>query len=648
MLRSGGLREGGIGSRVRVFGLEVTLGAVAFDELDDVESRHLLLEVPQRGVVVRVAHGVFHQLDDELDDHLVEPAGMEVGDPDHRVADRRVLARVTRDDRLGKLLQDDTEQVRGVELRHLLARRLDRLAEDLDEELREESLGRMDVHHDRVSPTAVTVVFAHAEVERLEPDRFSTGKLQNVLVATGDAWLCHVDPLEAVPVKEREGTRPFSKTVTARDACPRMDVLKVAADAIATGPVCDPCLGRLVADRSFGLSNAERGKALRVARELADDEDHDPVDVDDCWICEGHCGTIDRWADRAAEAVEGIEFATYNVGTRPSPLLEENERLLREEVGLDPDAGEPFKSAFNREVGKRFGSLTDTTVSFDRPDVQFTIDLAEDDLDAKVNSTFVYGRYRKLERDVPQTEWPCRECHGSGRQGREPCDHCGGSGYLYDDSVEGYVAPIVEDVMDGTEAVFHGAGREDVDALMLGTGRPFVVEIEEPRRRRVDVDRLEGDINALADGTVEVEGLRLATYDMVARVKELEASKRYRAAVAFENDVTEEALAEAVESLSGATIEQYTPNRVDHRRASLTREREVYEMAGELEDPRHATVEVHGAGGLYIKELISGDEGRTEPSLAGLLGVDAEVTALDVLAVEGEVEPFEDEAFFRD
>jgi len=232
--------------------------------------------------------------------------------------------------------------------------------------------------------------------------------------------------------------------------------------------------------------------------------------------------------------------------------------------------------------------------------------------------------------------------------GHEPCDHCGGSGYLYDDSVEEFTAPVIEDVLDGTEATFHGAGREDVDARMLGTGRPFVVEIEEPRRRRADVERLQADINAFADGAVEVEGLRLAAYDMVARVKELEASKRYRAEVTFDADVTAEALADAVAELEGATVKQYTPNRVDHRRASLTRERDVYETSAELVDARHATVEVHGAGGLYIKELVSSDEGRTEPSLAGLLGVGAEVTALDVLAVEGEAEPFEREEFFRD
>ena len=42
---------------------------------------------------------------------------------------------------------------------------------------------------------------------------------------------------------------------------------------------------------------------------------------------------------------------------------------------------------------------------------------------------------------------------------------------------------------------------------------------------------------------------------------------------------------------------------------------------------------IHGDAGLYIKELVSGDEGRTEPSLAGLLGVEARVTELDIVDV---------------
>ncbi len=435
---------------------------------------------------------------------------------------------------------------------------------------------------------------------------------------------------------------------------------------LATGPVCDSCLGRPFAERSFGLTNAERGRALRTTVAMADDEDFEPIAPVDCWVCEGYCGTFDAIAETIVDALDGVEFDTYQVGTQVSPLVEENDRLLREDAGLDPEVGESVKREMNREVGRRVGAKTGTDVGFERPDVLAVVDLSGFDafdvlddgdvtshaIDLQVNPAFVYGRYRKLERDIPQTEWPCRECGGSGIQlgddGEEDCDYCGGSGYMYDTSVEQVVRPHAVEAMDGDEGTFHGAGREDVDARMLKGGRPFVLEVKRPRKRDPDPAELEAQINEAADGAVEVEGLRLATYEMVERVKEHDASKRYRADVAFADPIEEEAFVSALETLDGATLEQDTPQRVDHRRASLTRERTVHAIEGELQEPTRAEVRLHGEGGLYVKELISSDDGRTVPSLAGLLDTDAEVTALDVTAVEGEDEPFEQEAYFRD
>ena len=424
-----------------------------------------------------------------------------------------------------------------------------------------------------------------------------------------------------------------------------MTILDDARAAVDAGPLCDNCLGRLFADRSFGLSNAQRGHALRVT--LALDAD-DPFEAsEDCWVCEGETDRIDWWVEQAVTAARGYEFDTYQVGTRVPPLLEENDALLREDLGMDDDAGEALKTELNREVGKRIGQETGAEVDFGRPDVQFTIDLATDEVDVQVNSAFVYGRYRKLERDIPQTKWPCNDCNGTGRWQGQPCDGCDGTGYRYDESVEQLSAPVVVQAMDGESGTFHGAGREDVDALMLESGRPFVIEVEAPRVRDVDVDQLEADINAFADGKVEVEDLHLATYEMVERVKELDASKTYRMDVEFDDAVAEADLQAALDDLEGTTIEQETPQRVSHRRADLTRTREVYAASGELVDERHAEVRIHGEGGLYVKELVSSDEGRTTPSLSGLLGVAAVVTALDVVDVEGEDEPFLTEEFVR-
>jgi tRNA pseudouridine synthase 10 len=364
-------------------------------------------------------------------------------------------------------------------------------------------------------------------------------------------------------------------------------------------------------------------------------------------VCEGYAGRYEEFAERAVDAVEAVDFYTYQVGTRVPPLIEENDKLLREDAGLDPDAGELFKSEFNREVGRRLGAATGKDVDFERPDVQLLLDLAADDIEVQLNSVAVYGRYRKVERDIPQTTWPCSNCGETGRVTNGPCPECDGTGYRYGTSVEQEVAPTLTTALRGREGVFHGAGREDVDALMLGEGRPFVLEVKEPHRRDVDLATIEAEINESASG-VEVEGLQFATYDMVERVKEHDASKTYRMQVAFDEPVDPDDLQTALEELEGTTIEQRTPQRVDHRRADLVRERVAYEVSGELLDDTHAELTIHGAGGLYIKELVSGDEGRTNPSLAGLLGVGAEVTALDVLAVEGEDEPFEHPDFFRE
>jgi len=427
-----------------------------------------------------------------------------------------------------------------------------------------------------------------------------------------------------------------------------MTVLEDARSVLASGPLCDSCLGRRFAALSFGLTNAERGRALRTALAMEDDEPYEEVDPEACWVCEGLSATFDAWAERAVDALDDVEFGTYQVGTRPPPLVEENERLLCETAGVDEDLGESFKSECNREVGKRVGRLTGATVDFGRPDVLFVLEIDEGAVDAQVNPAFVYGRYRKLSREIPQTEWPCRECGGSGTRAGGPCVHCGGTGYLYEQSVEQLVSPPIREAMGGEDSTFHGAGREDIDARMLGTGRPFVVEVKRPRRRFPDVEALEVAVNEHAEGLAEVEGLGLATHEMVERVKELDASKTYRARVQFDAPVTEDDFAAAVDALDGATIEQRTPDRVSHRRAAKTRVREAYAVSGELADETHAVVEIHGEGGLYIKELVSGDGGRTEPSLSGLVGVHGYVTELDVLAVEGETEPFEDEDYFLD
>ena len=63
---------------------------------------------------------------------------------------------------------------------------------------------------------------------------------------------------------------------------------------------------------------------------------------------------------------------------------------------------------------------------------------------------------------------------------------------MYHESVDELIKPAVMAAALAEDTTFHGAGREDIDARMLGTGRPFIVEAVRPKRRAIDLNKLKG------------------------------------------------------------------------------------------------------------------------------------------------------------
>ena len=79
------------------------------------------------------------------------------------------------------------------------------------------------------------------------------------------------------------------------------------------------------------------------------------------------------------------------------------------------------------------------------------------------------------------------------------------------------------------------------------------------------------------------------------------------------------------------TMNQRTPIRVEHRRADLIRTREIKNIEVERINSKKLHLIIKCQGGLYIKELISGDNNRTKPSVSSITNNQAECTQLDVL-----------------
>jgi len=190
-------------------------------------------------------------------------------------------------------------------------------------------------------------------------------------------------------------------------------------------------------------------------------------------------------------------------------------------------------------------------------------------------------------------------------------------------------------MFDAENAVLHGAGREDIDARMIGTGRPFILEVVSPKRRSLDLVEVEAEINRTAEGRVSVALQRWSERGEVETLKSNKAHKKYRILVEVDGELSADEFAKALTTLQGVTIHQRTPERVAHRRADKIRERRVLDIGYAGMQDGKFVVDVLGEAGLYIKELVSGDGGRTVPSLAGNLKRTAHVTSLDVVQVEG-------------
>ena len=204
---------------------------------------------------------------------------------------------------------------------------------------------------------------------------------------------------------------------------------------------------------------------------------------------------------------------------------------------------------------------------------------------------------------------------------------------MYDSSVQDHIGPIVMRHALAEEDFFHGMGREDIDARMLGNGRPFVVEVRRPRRRTIDLPRIEAEANEQANGVVEILGLRMSNRSEMRGIKESTHPKTYRVSVRFLGDFDHGKLNEVVTSLAEKPISQQTPNRVAHRRADLERIRTVRSIVAEETKGREVVFVVEADSGTYIKELMHGDEGRTRPNVAEIVGVPCEVLSLDVIGI---------------
>jgi len=435
-------------------------------------------------------------------------------------------------------------------------------------------------------------------------------------------------------------------------------MLEKAQKMLEKYPLCNHCIGRQFALLGYGLDNQERGEALKLiltmkghqlalsgekagmsmlktmatngsfdmATEILRKQKRKVGGKKECYLCEGRFKLLNGLISHSLKKLKDYEYATLLVGVELPTEVEEREDEFKAE--FEVKHGESMRNEFSHDVGKRLCEITQKLADYKRPDIVVLLNPFTERVALQVNPVYVAGRYKKLARGIPQSKWICVKCRGKG------CPQCNWTGKMYPESVEEIIAgPTLEKTL-GEEASFHAAGREDIDARTLGRGRPFVIEVKRPKRRFIDLQDLAQAVNRQAMDKVKVLNLRPASKDAVRKLKKTEASEKlYRAVVEFDRSVSDVELKTLQKTLTDMVVRQQTPLRVLHRRADRVREKHVYKVKIKRLTPNRVEMRVRCEGGLYIKELITGDEGRTDPNVRKIVGAKAEPLELDVLNI---------------
>jgi tRNA pseudouridine synthase 10 len=191
-------------------------------------------------------------------------------------------------------------------------------------------------------------------------------------------------------------------------------------------------------------------------------------------------------------------FNTFLIGaTLPAKLFEKEDRIR---ARLKIRGRENIKSQLTRNLRKMFSEMTKKQIDFLHPDLMINLQFQRDtclDIDIKMRPLIMLGRYIKNNRGMPQRSGGE---HNSGselsvqRQSFPSVNLAPRLGSVIctseDSSIQSIISREILRLTKGDGLKFSWIGSEDENSLVSGSGRPFFVQIRNPKTIYLDERRL--------------------------------------------------------------------------------------------------------------------------------------------------------------
>ena len=231
--------------------------------------------------------------------------------------------------------------------------------------------------------------------------------------------------------------------------------------------LCEYCAGRLISKFTGKPSSKLLGK--KYLKKFCKSSDTK------CYICKNIFQNLDTMLSNIYEKSNNIDFKTFNLGLTLKNSFLEKDDYIKSKFKIK--GIENIKFGISKEMAKKISQKTKSKRILVDPEMFIQANFKDESCTIRTKPIFIYGRYNKKIRKLPQKQLSCKKCNGIG------CHNCDFKGFENIESIEGKISNFLIKKFDGTQVKINWIGGEDQSSLVLGKGRPFFVKILNPKRR---------------------------------------------------------------------------------------------------------------------------------------------------------------------
>jgi tRNA pseudouridine synthase 10 len=348
-----------------------------------------------------------------------------------------------------------------------------------------------------------------------------------------------------------------------------------------------------------------------------------------CQICHGLMYEIDSIIDKILNTVNNkYQFDTFLIGATLPAYFYELEDQIRARFKIR--GRENIKNQLVRELRRKFGEISKSTIDYLYPDIVINLRFEKEnhvDIAVRMRPLIVFGRYIKKNRGISQRRIGDNRKKSEVKEyyGLSSSDNVGltssssSSLCVYDvSSIQTIIAKELARITRGENFKFSWIGSEDSESLVSGTGRPFFVQIINPKVNQLSRNNLNFSHYGLF---VNIDKY----YKKIPR-HPIQFTTKTKILIRTRRPITEKEVRK-LNSLSTSRI--IFLNQKNKSKAST---KKIYSIdVKKITDTTFELILV-ADGGLAIKQFVEGQE-YMNPNISDTIEVECECLLFDILDV---------------